>query len=138
PKFVRALTLPANVGRDMTYPGAECARQQQDGYPDLRSVRLALPADQAFIRVQTLAHATPGWTLTREDASAKTIEGVDTSKLFRFQDDFIIEVRDEDGHGVVHMRSKSRDGKGDLGVNAKRIHDFLARVAESPGAATAQ
>jgi len=131
PKFVRAPLLPGNAGRDMGYPGIDFARQQQEGYPDLRSIRLAMPADQAFTRVQAAARAMPGWVLTREDASAKAIEGVDSSWLFRFQDDFIIEVRDEDGHSVVHMRSKSRDGQGDLGVNAKRIQTFLAKVSEN-------
>ncbi len=134
PKFVRAPTLPGNNGRDMSYPGVEFARQQQDGYPDLRSVRLPVPADQGFVLVQTTARAMPGWVLTREDTTARVIEGVDTSWLFRFQDDFVIEVRDENGHTVVHMRSKSRDGQGDLGVNAKRIQGFLGRVAGEQGA----
>jgi len=135
PAFVLAATLPDNAGRDMSYPGVDFARQQQDGYPQLHSLHLAMPASQAFVVVQTVARATPGWVLTREDAGAKAIEGIDSSRLFRFQDDFVIEVRDEDGHSVVQMRSKSRDGKGDLGVNAKRIQDFLARVADTQGTA---
>ncbi len=63
----------------------------------------------------------------------RKIEGVDTSWLFRFKDDFVIEVRPDGADGsLVHMRSKSRDGKGDVGANAKRIRAFFARVAEQP------
>lgn len=135
PQFVSAQTLPGNTGRDMGYPGVEFARQQQEGYPELRSIRLSVPADKGFVFVQAAARTMPSWVLTREDPTAKVIEGVDTTWLFRFQDDFVIEVRDEDGHSVVHMRSKSRDGQGDMGTNAKRIHTFLGRVAGDPAAA---
>jgi len=44
--------------------------------------------------------------------------------------DFVIEVRDANGQSLVEMRSKSRNGKGDVGVNARRIRDFLTRVKE--------
>jgi len=37
-------------------------------------------------------------------------------------------VRPRDGGSIVEMRSKSRDGKGDIGANAKRIESFFARL----------
>jgi uncharacterized protein (DUF1499 family) len=133
PAFVHAPALAANAGRDLDYPGETFARAQRAGYGELAPLRLALPPDEAFARVRRAAAAMEGWTLTREDAAARAVEGVDTSRLFRFQDDFVIEVRPaEDGGAVVHMRSKSRDGRGDLGANARRIRAFLARVAETP------
>jgi uncharacterized protein (DUF1499 family) len=36
------------------------------------------------------------------------------------------------------MRSKSRDGKGDFGVNARRIRRFFDRIAMSRGKVEAQ
>ncbi|HLX36292.1 MAG TPA: DUF1499 domain-containing protein, partial [Candidatus Binataceae bacterium] len=75
----------------------------------------------------------PDWTITDTDAANHTIEGYATSALFHFNDDFIIQVRPgPDGGSLLEMRSKSRDGIGDFGVNHKRITDFFARVA--PGA----
>jgi uncharacterized protein (DUF1499 family) len=128
PKFVKAPTLPENSGRNMTYPGESFARQQQAAYPDLGPARLDVPPDRAFARVRDAARRMKGWQITRADAEAHALEGVDTTSLFHFKDDFVIEVRPQDGGSAVQMRSKSRDGKGDIGANAKRIRAFFARL----------
>lgn len=127
PIFVHAITLPDNVGRNMDYP-ADFAAEQQSGYPDLAPVPLAAPPDEAFKQVAATARSMEGWNITREDPTARVVEGYDTSRLFRFKDDFVIEVRPLDGKSQVQMRSKSRDGQGDMGVNAARIRAFLARL----------
>jgi uncharacterized protein (DUF1499 family) len=42
----------------------------------------------------------------------------------------VIRVRPQaDGSSRVDMRSKSRDGQGDMGVNAQRIRDYIAAVS---------
>ena len=128
PRFVHAPSLPANHGRDMGYPGASFAEQQQAGYGEIEALALPAPPPEAFARVQKAAHAMPGWEITREDAEALALEGTEASWVFGFVDDFVIEVRPAEGGSAVHMRSKSRDGQGDLGVNAARIETFFARV----------
>ncbi len=129
PQFAHAQTLADNAGRDLAYPGEAFARQQRDAYPDLAPVTLALAPGQAFVQVAAAARSMDGWVITREDASTRVLEGYDTSGLFRFKDDLVIEVRPTDnGQSVVHMRSKSRDGRGDLGANAQRIQLFLSRL----------
>jgi uncharacterized protein (DUF1499 family) len=45
-----------------------------------------------------------------------------TSKLFRFVDDF--ELRIDEASGEMHIRSASRVGYGDMGVNAERVAEF--------------
>lgn len=130
PVFVHAQTLAENAGRNMAYPGEEFARQQREGYGEIAPVQLALPPDETFRRVAAAARSTPGWVITREDPVARAVEGYDTSPLFQFKDDFVIEVRDVNGQSVIHMRSKSRDGKGDVGANAKRIRAFLGRLKD--------
>jgi uncharacterized protein (DUF1499 family) len=130
PLFLRAQTLPDNVGRDMSYPGEAFASQQREGYGEIAPVILALPPDETFKRVAAAARNMNGWVITREDSAARAVEGYDTSRLFRFKDDFVIEVRESNGQSVVQMRSKSRNGKGDVGANAQRIRLFLARVKE--------
>jgi uncharacterized protein (DUF1499 family) len=131
PRFVKAGSLDGNKGRDMTYPGASFAEQQRGGYPDLAPLRLKTPVDDAFKRVEAAAKRMSDWEITRADAAAHALEGVATSWLFRFKDDFVVEVRPQDGGSVVHMRSKSRDGRGDVGANAARIKAFLAQVTQS-------
>ena len=129
PQFVNASTLPENAGRDMGYPGPSFAEQQKAGYPDLGPLPLAMPPDEAFKQVAAAARSMPNWVITREDASAHALEGYDTTRLFHFRDDFVIEVRPTpNGQSVVQMRSKSRDGKGDVGANAARIRAFFNRL----------
>ena len=128
PQFVAAGSIPANQGRDMTYPGPSFAEQQRAGYPDLAPLPVTGSPDDVYKRVVTVARQVPTWQLTRNDAAAHTIEGVDTTWLFQFKDDFVIEVRPQDGGSVVQMRSKSRDGKGDVGANAARITALFAQL----------
>jgi uncharacterized protein (DUF1499 family) len=64
------------------------------------------------------------------DQKTNTLEAVATSKLWHFQDDIVIQIRPTpDGASLIEMRSKSRDGTGDFGVNARRIKHFFDRVA---------
>ena len=49
-----------------------------------------------------------------------------TSFLFRFVDD--LELLWDRDKGVVHYRSASRLGKGDMGVNAKRVASLRSRL----------
>ena len=128
PQFVFAKTLPANSGRDLDYPGEEFAIQQRAGYPDLGPLKLDMPAPTGFL----LAHETVrriGWKTTQVNHIGGTIEGTRTSWLFRFQDDYIVVVRPVAGGSEIHMRSKSRDGKGDLGANAAWIRELLEAIA---------
>jgi len=128
PQFVIASSLPGNEGRDMRYPGTDFATQQIAGYPDLAALKMTAPPDQVFQRVVATARQMPGWEITRNDTAARTVEGVATSGWFRFKDDFVIEVRPDNGASVVQMRSKSRDGRGDIGANAARIKTFFASL----------
>jgi uncharacterized protein (DUF1499 family) len=128
PQFVTAPSLPANRGRDMSYPGASFAARQRRGYPTLAPLHVDMPPNEAFQRVQAAARHMPGWEITRTEPAARALEGVATTRLFRFKDDFVIEVRPQDGHSIVQMRSKSRDGKGDIGANAARITAFFAAL----------
>ena len=128
PQFVAAGSIAANQGRDMTYPGPSFAEQQRAGYPDLAPLKVAASPDEVYKRVAATAQQMPTWQITRSDSAAHALEGVDTTWLFRFQDDFVIEVRPQDGGSVVQMRSKSRDGKGDIGANAARIKAFFAKL----------
>ena len=76
----------------------------------------------------------PGWFIVYIDPATRTIEGVETSYLFRFRDDFVIQVRPgpDPNSSLVEMRSRSRDGTGDFGVNYNRIREFFAML--KPGA----
>jgi uncharacterized protein (DUF1499 family) len=116
PRFV---SDPWGHGRDMAYP-ADFAAQQRGGYPDLAPIVVDLAPGDTHEHLIRLFERN-GWTITRNDPVALTLEGTDTSKLFRFVDDIAVRVRAQGAGSVVDVRSKSRVGRGDLGANAKRI-----------------
>jgi uncharacterized protein (DUF1499 family) len=129
PEFVQAVILPENQGRKLAYDKARYAERQQQGYGTLEPLRLSLDPDQTFREVNTMASEMRGWTLTYSDPKSRSIEGIAVTPLFHFRDDFVIQVRPAANGSVVEMRSKSRDGLGDLGTNYKRIKAFFASLS---------
>jgi uncharacterized protein (DUF1499 family) len=136
PGFTTASNLPENLGRDMSYPN-EFVAQVQQSYPDLSPIRLDLPAQAGYERALGAARSV-GWEITYQDSEAGLFEARSVSRVFRFVDDIAVRVRPSGSGSIVDLRSKSRDGRGDLGANADRIrrfaHDFqdLPAVAAGP------
>ena len=123
PRFRAAQTDDANTDRDLTYPGGEFARAQRSGYPDLAPIRVTGAPDEVYRRCVTAARDL-GWKLTVQDPATGVFEAIDVTRVFRFVDDVVVRVRAAGDGTVVDVRSKSRDGKGDLGANAARIRAF--------------
>jgi uncharacterized protein (DUF1499 family) len=121
-----------NRGRDMAYP-ADYAAQQRAAYPDLAPIRVDAPPGEAFERARGAAESL-GWEITAADPSRGVFEAQQVSRLFRFVDDVVVRVRPANGGSVVDVRSKSRDGQGDMGVNAARIRAFASALAGAPAA----
>jgi len=127
PEFLAALETRANSGRDMSFPerfGPIIRR----AYPYVRSQFLDETPQQVFRRIVELAEARSDWEITKSDAEKWTIEGETSTFFFRFVDDFVFRVSDQNGKAQVDMRSKSRDGLVDAGANAKRIRSFFAEL----------
>lgn len=110
----------ANRGRDLSYPGEAFAAQQRRGYPELGSLRLDAPPEQTYAETLRAVDAL-GWTLVAQDPDALTVEAYEETSFFHFVDDIAVRIRPDGDGSVVDVRSKSRDGKGDLGANAARI-----------------
>lgn len=141
PQFVAAAEDEANRGRNLSYP-ATFAEQQRKAYPGLGPIYLTLPTEAALVKVQTAAQKL-GWKIVSLD-SAGALEAQDTSKLFHFVDDIVVRITPlnpaalsaiTDGNAAprvrVDIRSKSRDGQGDLGANANRIRRFRNAMLEN-------
>lgn len=137
PVFVSQATLDANGSRDMTYPGSNFAHQQQQAYPDLASLVLEEPPAVAFDRVRAALAGIERMEIVDENREEGRIEAVQTSALFHFADDIAVRIRPFEGGSRIDVRSKSRDGRGDMGVNARRIRDIFARI-RGGAAATAE
>ena len=128
PALVAAAHAPDNAGRDLSYPAGN-AELQRAAYPDLKPIDLPLTPKDAAERARQAAERL-GWRVVSHSPSS--LEATDTSKVFHFVDDIVVRVRPSRDGSVVDVRSKSRDGKGDLGVNAARIRAFR-QALESRG-----
>jgi uncharacterized protein (DUF1499 family) len=123
PLFEYAKRDPDTRNRDYSYP-AGFAEQQAVAYPDLEPITLAMPPAEAYEKARSAVESL-GWHITLAEPTRGVIEARDTSKLFRFVDDIAIRVRPGAGGGsTIDIRSKSRDGQGDMGINTKRIRTF--------------
>lgn len=130
PEFTANQQLAFNQGFDLKYNKDKYAAKQQEIYGIVAPLKEKDPPAATFGKLKDLAAANPHWTIIATDPSTMTIEGVATSGLFHFPDNFIIQVRPAtDGGSLIEMRSKSRYGVGDFGVNYKRIHNFFDRIA---------
>jgi uncharacterized protein (DUF1499 family) len=99
----------------------------REAYGDLKPLRLAQPPAEVLRRAEELARSR-GWNVAGVDQQAGTIEATATTLFFRFKDDVVVRVRPDPsraGGSVIDMRSISRVGRSDLGVNAKRVRAFL-------------
>ncbi len=130
PEFVaiQALRAPAHNSLDRLEP-ENLAALQKAGYPDLAPLFIPRPSDQVFEQAVTLVKKR-GWEVAAVSAANGRIEATDTTRIMGFKDDVVIRVQAAGNKTQVDMRSASRVGKGDLGMNAKRIRLFLADLGE--------
>lgn len=100
------------------------------GYRDLDSVIIAKPVPQIIADAERIA-TDLGWEIAAADPVNGRLEATASVSYIRFKDDVVLRVvATEDGAAsIVDMRSVSRIGVSDLGVNAKRIRSFLDRLA---------
>lgn len=96
-------------------------------YSDIKTVTIALPVPDVVKLAEKVARER-GWEIADSRPDAGRLEAVDTVSLFKFKDDVVIHVQPGPSgtSSQIDMRSVSRVGRSDLGVNAKRIRDFLA------------
>jgi uncharacterized protein (DUF1499 family) len=129
PAFVAALPVrTAESANTVTYEGPDLAKKQKAAYPDIAPVKLGLPPAEAFKRALDTAKAMAGWTLVASDPATGRIEANETSRWFRFTDDVVIRVAADGAGSRIDVRSVSRQGRSDFGVNARRIRAYTAAL----------
>ena len=123
--------LPARSAENAAtaiYAGPELARMQKSAYSDVAPLDSALSAAKAFDLALSVASSMPGWHSVASDPASGRIEASQTSRWFRFTDDVVIRVTAHGSGSRVDMRSLSRQGRSDFGVNAARIRRYLAAL----------
>jgi uncharacterized protein (DUF1499 family) len=74
------------------------------------------------------------WKIAAEFPEEHRIEFVATTPLLKFKDDIVVVIEaDPNGKGsILHSRSKSRIGKGDMGANKARLLYLFGKLNLTP------
>lgn len=124
PRFDVIAGLRADAPNPPEYPGDEAAELQREGYPDIITTFFVHQRQTVFYQALALVEAR-GWNLARADADDYIIEATEVLPWFGFKDDVVIRLEPDGKRTIFDMRSKSRVGGTDLGVNAARIRSFI-------------
>ena len=122
----------AEKGNSVDYDPKTAALQKQ-GYPDLAPVTVRLPPADAFKRALAAAQAMPGWTIVTTDPAGGRIEADQRTRFMGFTDDVVIRVAPDGAGSRIDIRSVSRQGISDFGVNAKRIRAYEEALKQQLG-----
>ena len=122
--FVLDETRP-NASNTLAYGGPEIAEQQNAAYPDIAPIIADMSPEAAFDLSLAVA-ADMGWQIAASDPENLRFEATAYTKVFNFADDVVVVVTPAEDGSRVDIRSVSRVGRSDQGVNAARIRAFVA------------
>ena len=130
PQFHAILPLrEAEKANPVAYRGAKVSDLQKKAYPEIAPLTLAPGLAEAFTRALKVAEQM-GWTIVATNPAEGRIEASQRSRWFGFTDDVVIRIAAAGSGSRVDIRSVSRIGRNDLGVNAARVRAYLARLRE--------
>ena len=124
PQFIAVLPLRPAGSNPAEYGGPEVADNQRQTHPEVQPLFTTLAPDAALERALEVAEEL-GWNVIDSNRQDGRIEAVDTTPFFRFKDDVVVRVREDQNGSRIDLRSHSRIGLTDLGKNAARIMQFI-------------
>lgn len=144
PAFDAIARLRTRQANPVAYSGLRTPEEIKKLYPDIEPLDLAIApvsAYSAVIKVLTKRRdnvISPLWRIIdarppipgRRDGY---IEAIAYTPIMGFRDDVAIRIRGTRGGSRVDVRSASRYGLWDFGVNAKRVISLLEDVNETAG-----
>lgn len=109
----------------LVYGGSEVAAQQKKVYPDIAPIQSSKSASEAYAEALLIGKAM-GWEIVAQDPSDLRFEATARTSVYRFVDDIVVVVTPEENASRIDIRSVSRVGRSDKGVNAARIRKFVS------------
>lgn len=132
PEFSAIVRLREDSPNPPGYAGPETADMQRESYSEIQP--LILPYDMQDVMDAAVMLVTDReWKLVAVNRKEGRIEATEKLPWFGFKDDVVLRFTQTETGTQVDMRSKSRIGRGDVGVNAERIEEFLEDLEESLG-----
>lgn len=110
-------------------PNSPNCVSSMDQFPDhkVEPLRYKTSADEAIAKLRKIVEAMPRANIVQSSPHYLRVEV--KSAIFRFVDD--LELLAGEGPGVIHIRSASRVGYWDLGVNRRRVERIRAEFAQT-------
>lgn len=130
PQFIFLTDSRIGAKNTLVYGGPEIAAQQLQAYPDIQPIMSELNTEAAFNKALDVAKAM-GWAIVDQQPQTQRFEATARTPFFNFADDVVVVVTSVEQGSRIDLRSVSRIGRGDAGVNAKRIKEFSQRFVES-------
>ena len=124
PAFMALDDKRGGAKNTLVYGGTEVAAQQNKAYPDIEPIQSNKSATEAFAEALRVGKAM-GWEFVVQDSRDLRYEATARTSVYRFVDDVVVVVTSVDSASRIDIRSVSRIGRGDRGVNAARIREFI-------------
>lgn len=130
PEFYEIVKHRVHAANDLAYgseqlPARELAAMQLAAYPNVKPLETGLAIEEAVSRAESVLKS-QGLDIVSVDPEAGLVEATATTFWFGFKDDLVVRVTGTEGGSRIDVRSISRVGQSDIGVNARRIEKFLA------------
>lgn len=123
PKFLVLDDTRAGAKNSLIYAGEEVAAVQRKLYPYIKPIQANLSAEDAYEKALDIAQ-NKGWKIVAGFPEALHFEATAQTTFFGFIDDVVVKVTPINNKSRVDIRSVSRIGRSDKGVNAARIVEF--------------
>ncbi|MGB0942156.1 MAG: DUF1499 domain-containing protein [Marinomonas sp.] len=123
PKFLALDDKRAGAKNSLIYAGEDVALIQKKSYPYIKPIQSNLSATNAYTKALRIAQDM-GWEIISKDPEILRFEATAQTIFFGFLDDVVVKVTPTNGESRIDIRSVSRVGRSDKGVNAARIVEF--------------
>lgn len=130
PEFVAMVRLRQDAPNPPEYTGEETAQAQREAYPHIQPLVVNMPKQEVIDEIVNLI-ADRGWHMVSINRQDGRVEATEKLAWFGFKDDVVFRITETGEETRVDMRSKSRIGRGDIGVNADRIDRLLRNLRNS-------
>ena len=129
PVFVDLVAARSQSARNpLEYRGGEAVALQKEHFPNLSSLEIQAPPEQVIERAKQVV-TDMGLNIVGVHTEKGRLEATATTFWFGFRDDVVIRAQSQaDGGTLVDVRSASRVGYLDGGVNAKRVQHIIQEL----------
>ncbi|OBT15586.1 hypothetical protein A9264_13035 [Vibrio sp. UCD-FRSSP16_10] len=123
PAFLVLDDTRSGAKNSLIYAGEKVATIQTKAYPYIKPILSSLSASDAYAKALDIAKD-KGWEIVSQQPQALRFEATAQTTFFGFMDDVVVKVTPINNESRIDIRSVSRIGRSDRGVNAARIVEF--------------